>query len=195
HSTGFNLDADIVPTLKLRPRLYLVPVYMRSYQETQRMGQFLGQNTLVQRQMDQYTSIRLDWIATKIWHLRPRFGYNNEWIQQSNNENLWGGLFNYYRFFAGMGAEAVLPCGSVSIVYEYSTTHYPNYQSLTSDPRLTTTGITQNLGRDVLNFNAHETTLAYDTGASRQPWHENVKFTWVREDFTDQKIILQAPGA
>lgn len=194
HSQGVNLDAYLVPAIKVHPRLFLVPIYIRSVHQTQSVYSFLGEKTLVKIQADQTTLLRADWIVSSTWHIKPRFGYINEWLKQSNNESLLHGLFNYNRWLGGCSAEAVLGQHSFEWGYEYSLVRYPNYQSLASDPRLTTTGITQAVGRDVLNFDSHEASIAYDSGTSYRPWNWNGKVVWVHENFGDQKVITQGPG-
>ncbi len=194
HSSGANIDIYIVPAFRLHPRLYLVPVYIRTLHQTQTVRNYAGENTLVQIQADQMSLLRADWIVTPVWHIKPRVGYSNQWIKQSSNESLTSGLFNYNRLTGGVAAQAVLPQGSFELGYEYSLVRYPNYHALAADPRLTSTGVTQAVGKDVLDFNSHETSIAFDTGWTHPPWRWSAKQVWVREDFIDHHVISQRPG-
>jgi len=189
HSNGVNVDGSFVPVLGFSPAFYLIPIYLGSYHQTQSVYNFLGQNTLISEQMDQTGVLRSAWAMNANWRLKPRFGYTKEWIKQSTDESLENGLFNYTRAFGGISAERVLGNGSLEIGYDRGMVRYPNYQALIGDSRLTTTGINQNAGTDVLNFNTHETSLAYQFGAADKRWNIGTNFTWVREEFTDQKVI------
>src|SRR5579864_8755397 len=52
HSNGANIDGSFVPVIGINSRLYLIPIYVGSYHETQGIYNFLGQNTLITRQLD-----------------------------------------------------------------------------------------------------------------------------------------------
>jgi hypothetical protein len=188
HSDGGNFDGSFVPVLGLTPSFYLIPVYLGSFHHTQSVYNFLGENTLIDKQVDQTLVLRAAWAFTADWRFKPRVGYRREWIKQSTDETLSTGLFNYYRAFGGASVERVLGNGSIEFSYEYGPTRYPNYQALDSDPRFTSTGITQSAGTDVLNFNAHETSIIYQNGGNRR-LSLLANFTWVRENFVDQRII------
>src|SRR4029077_20665675 len=133
----------------INSRLYLIPIYLGSYHETQGIYNFLGQNTLITRQFDQTGVLRAAWAASSSWRIKPRAGYTKEWIQQSTDESLWNGLFNFRRATGGISAEKVLANGSFEVGYDYGSIQYPNYQALTGDSRLTSTGINQNAGTNV----------------------------------------------
>ncbi len=189
HSTGANVDWNFVPVIGLNSRLYLIPIYIGAYRETQSIYNFLGENTLIQRQLSQTGFLRMAWAMSSSWRLKPRVGHKTEWIKQSTDGSLSGGLFNYKRFNSGLSAERVLGNGALEFGYEYGSTRYPNYQALDADPRLTTTGITSSAGTDVLNFNSHEVSLSYQLGADDKRWALQNTFIWLRQDFVDQKVI------
>ncbi len=121
-------------------------------------------------------------------------GYKREWIQQSSDGSLAGGLFNYHRTFYGLSAERVLSNGLFEFGYEFGQTRYPNYQSLDADPRLTSTGITSGAGVDVLNFNTHELSLIHQWATADKEWSLNHRLTWLRENFQDQNVITADSG-
>lgn len=194
HSSGMNFDASIVPVITLQPKLHLIPIYIGSYHRTQSVYNFLGQNTLIQKQMDHTGVLRVAWSPSPYWRVKPRAGYKRQWIQQGTESSLASGLFNYGRSFSGVAVERVLPHGSVEMGYEYGQTRYPNYQALDADPRLTTTGITASAGSDVLDFNSHELTLAALAMTEDKHWGFNHTLTWLRENFLDQKVISQTAG-
>lgn len=191
HSNGFNLDASVVPVIGISPRLYLIPIYTGSYHETQSVYNFLGENTLIQKQFDQTAVLRLAWAASAAWRIKPRGGFTKEWIQQSTDEDLWGGLFNYTRGFGGVSAEHVMGHGSLEIGYEFGAVEYPKYHALVADSRLTSTGITSSAGSQVLDFHVHETSLQYQITADDKLWALTSRFTWMRENFLDQKVMTQ----
>jgi hypothetical protein len=193
-SSGVNVDAMVVPVIGINPRLYVIPIYLASYHETQSVYSFLGERTLINKQLDQTGVVRLAWSPSSAWRLKPRAGYKREWIQQNTDGSLSDGLFNYGRLFTGASAERVLANGSIEVGYEYGFTRFPNYQSLDADPRLTTTGITAGAGTKVLDFNSHETSLSYQTSTAdrRRSW--DVTLTWLRENFRDQKVITSTEG-
>ena len=189
HSNGVNIDSSLVPVLGFSPSIYLIPIYLGSYHQTQSVYNFLGQNTLIQEQMDQTGVLRSAWAMNANWRLKPRIGYTKEWIKQSTDESLQNGLFNYTRAVSGISAERVFGNGSLEIGYDRGMVRYPNYQSLLSDPRFTSTGITPLVGTNVLNFDSDESSLTYQISSSDKRWNLSNVFTWVRENFVDQNII------
>jgi hypothetical protein len=194
HSTGMNFDGSIVPVLGLTSDLYLIPIYLGSYHETQSVYNFLGQNTLIDKQLDQTGVLRMAWAANPRWRIKPRAGFTKEWIQQSTDESIWSGLFNYQRGFGGISAERIFGNGSVELGYEFGAVEYPHYQALISDPRLTSTGITSSAGSKVLDFNTHELSLQSLLTSADKRWLMNSNFSWVRENFKDQKVMTQNPS-
>ncbi len=160
HSTGVNADGSFVPTLKFNSHLTLFPIFFGSYHETQSVYQFLGENTLIQRQLDLQGVLRLDWAFRRSWHFIPRAGYKQEWTKQTRDDSLWNGLFKHNRVFGGASVRREFARGgALEGGVEYGLTVYPNYQSLSADPRLTSTGITSNSGRNVLNYRSIETSF------------------------------------
>jgi hypothetical protein len=194
HSTGANIDWNFVPVIGLTPKLFLIPIYIGSYKETQSVYNFLGENTLIQRQLSQTGFLRMAWAVESNWRIKPRVGYKKEWIKQSTDGSLSGGLFNYNRFNTGVSAERVIGNGAVEFGYEYGITRYPNYQALDADPRLTTTGITGSAGTNVLDFDTHEFSASYQLGSADKRWVLNHSLTWLRQNFVDQKVITTTEG-
>jgi hypothetical protein len=189
HSSGINVDGSIVPVIGINSRLYLIPIYIGSYHETQSVYNFLGQNILINRQLDQTGVLRAAWALNSSWRLKPRVGFTKEWIEQTTDESLSNGLFNFQRAFTGLSAERVFGNGSLEVGYEYGSIKYPHYQALDADPRLTTTGITSSVGTDVLDFHAHDASVIYDQSTSDKRWHLLSTFDWIRENFVDQKVL------
>jgi hypothetical protein len=144
--------------------------------------------------MDHTGVLRLSYAPSDAWRLKPRIGFKKEWVQQSTDGSLYGGLFNFARFFTGLSAERLLGGGSLELGYEFSQTRYPHYQALDADPRLTTTGITANAGTDVLDFNSHELSLTYQRISPNKRWGFNGQLIWLRQHFIDQKVITQDAG-
>jgi len=190
HSSGANVDWAVVPVVEVNSRLRIIPVVIGFYRETQSVYNFLGENTLILRQLDQNAILRLAWDITPHWRLKPRAGYRSSWVEQGTNEKLGTGLFNNTRTIAGASLERILPNGRFEFGYEYQPTKYPNYQALISDPRLTSTGITNQAGTHVLDYHGHDVALAYELGDVDQRWNLSLNFDWIRQGFTDQKTVL-----
>lgn len=191
HSTGADIDYSFVPVLGLNSKLHMIPIYLGTYKETQSVYNFLGENTLIQKQLEQTGVLRFAYAATSQYRLKPRAGYKRAWVKQSTDGSLAGGLFNYNRPFAGISAERVMANGSLELGYEYNRTRYPNYTALDADPRLTTTGITAGAGTDVLNFNSHEASLIRRRISADKRRSFSVYGAWLRQTFVDQKVISQ----
>jgi len=190
-SSGVNTEAYLVPVVTFSPRLHLIPIYMGSYRRVQSVYNFLGENTLIDKNMEHTGVLRLSWQASAAWRIKPRSGYKRAWVKQSSDDSLSGGLFNNGRMFGGASVERLLANGSFEIGYDYSMTRYPNYQAVDADPRLTTTGITSSAGTDVLDYNSHETSLQWNHAAADKRWDVSGNFTWLRQHFIDQKVISQ----
>src|SRR5258708_2847898 len=191
HSTGINADYNLVPAVQVNPNFLVIPIYFGSYHQTQIVYNFLGQNTLVTKQLDSQETLRLDWTFAPSWHLKPRAGYKQEWSKESTDENLWNSLLKYNRVFGGASVERQLGRGSIEFGFEYGITKYPNYQSLNANPLLTTTGITAVLGTDVLNYRSVETSVIYKRPLFHR-WFLDTTFSWIGEEFPDQKVLIQA---
>lgn len=194
HASGVNVDSSFVPVIGLTPRLYLIPIYLGTYHETQSVYNFLGETTLIQRQLDQSGTLRLDWAVSPVWRLKPRAGYKREWTKQSTDEGLGNGLFNYDRIFGGVSGQMASGGASLELGFEYNKTRFPNYQALSADPRLTSTGITANAGTDVLNYNSYQASLTPELKSGDKRWLLNGTFTWIRQNFVDQKVITTTTG-
>jgi hypothetical protein len=189
NSTGANVDLSIIPAIGLSPTLSLTPILIGSYHETQSPYNFQGQNVLIQRQVDHLEVLYLTWAVSPQWKLKPRAGYKQELVKQDIDDSLSSGLFNYNRSFAGASVERDFNHGSLEVAYEFSRDIYPNYQALTSDPRLAATGITSEAGTNVLNFNAYDTSLDYEFSPAGSTWHFSYNFHWIRQKFTDQNVV------
>jgi len=189
NSTGGNVDVSIIPAIGLSPTLSLTPILIGSYHETQSPYNFQGQNVLVQRQVDHLEVLYLTWAVSPQWKLKPRIGFKQELVKQDIDDSLSSGLFNYNRLFTGASVERDFNHSSLEIAYEFSRNTYPNYQALTSDPRLAATGITSEAGTNVLNFNAHDISLDYEYSLPDSTWHFGSIFHWIRQKFTDQNIV------
>lgn len=190
-STGANYDGVIAPVIGLTDRFYLIPIYTGSYKQVPSVYDFLGESTLIEKQLDHQVTLRSLWALDSIWRLKPRVGFKREYVKQSTDDTLQGGLFNYNRIYGGGAVEAVLPIGSFEVGYEYGLQGYPNYQASIDDPLLTGTGLTTGAGTDILDIHTHESTLNYEKYSPDKRWRWVANFSWLRENFLDQKVISQ----
>ena len=180
-SNGASIDGALLPAVTVNPHLAFFPIVFGSYQEVQSVYQFFGENVLIQRRLDLQGGLRGEWQFAENWFLKPRFGYKEEWAQQSQGESLWNGLFKYNRAFAGTSLQRKWGKQSLEVGFDYSATTFPNYHSLTSGPDAP--------GQNVLDFHSTEVSLIYDLSSQDQRFHWNSNLTWVEERFSDQKVV------
>src|SRR5258708_4063709 len=155
-STGGNYDATIAPVFGLTPTFYLIPIYLASFKQVPSIYDFLGESTLIERQLDHQALLRPLWAINSVWRIKPRLGFKREYVKQTTDDSLQTGLFNYTRFTGGLSAEAVLPIGSFELGYEYGRSKYPNYQATIDDPLLIGSGLTRGAGADIRNYNSND---------------------------------------
>ena len=190
-STGGNYDATIAPVIGLSDTFYLIPIYLGSYKQVPSVYDFLGESTIIDRQLDHQAVLRTLWAVNSVWRIKPRFGFKREYVKQNTDDSLQTGLFNYTRYTGGIAVEAVLPLGSIELAYDYGRTGYPNYQATIDDPLLIGTGLTTGVGTNILDIYTHESSINYDYTTKDKRWRWVANIDWLRENFIDQKIITQ----
>src|SRR5258708_272634 len=190
-STGGNYDATIAPVIGLTDTFYVIPIYLGSYKQVPSVYDFLGESTLIERQLDHQAVLRTLWGINSVWRIKRWLGFKREYVKQTTDDSLQTGLFNYTRFTGGLSAEAVLPIGSFELGYEYGRSKYPNYQATIDDPLLIGSGLSSGAGTDILNYNSHDSSINYDYTTKDKRWRWTANLDWLREDFIDQKVISQ----
>jgi hypothetical protein len=190
-STGANYDATVAPVLGLTPTFYLIPIYLASYKQVPSIYDFLGESTLIEKQLDHQASLRTLWLVNPTLRIKPRMTFKREYVKQNTDDSLQTGLFNFTSFTGGLAMETVLPIGSIEVGYDYGRTGYPNYQATIDDPLLVGTGLTSGTGTDILDIYTHESSINYDYATKDKRWHWTANIDWLRQNFIDQKIINQ----
>ena len=193
-STGGNYDATIAPVIGLTDRFYLIPIYLGSFKQVPSIYDFLGESTLIEKQLDHQAVLRTLWAIDSVWRIKPRFGFKREYVKQNTDDSLQTGLFNYTRYTGGLAVEAVTSLGSIELSYDYGRTGYPNYQATIDDPLLVGSGLTTGAGTNILDIYSHESAINYDYSTQDKRWHWTANFDWLRENFLDQKIVSQDLG-
>src|SRR5438552_17723629 len=60
-STGGNYDATIAPVIGLTDQFYLIPIYLGSFKQVPSIYDFLGESTLIEKQLDHQAVLRTLW--------------------------------------------------------------------------------------------------------------------------------------
>src|SRR5438132_8356495 len=192
-STGGNYEATVAPVIGLTDAFYLIPIYLGSYKQVPSIYDFLGESTIIDKQLDHQGILRTLWAINSVWRIKPRFGFKREYVKQNTDDNLQNGLFNYTRYTGGIAVEAVTSWGSIELGYDYGRTGYPNYQATIDDPLLVGSGLTTGAGTNILDIYSHDSSINYDYATKDKRWRWTANLDWLRENFSDHKIISQNP--
>src|SRR5258706_15130552 len=71
-ATGGNYDAVLAPVIGVTPSLYLIPIYYGSYKQVSSIYDFLGESTLIEKQLDHQAALRTIWMINSTWRIKPR---------------------------------------------------------------------------------------------------------------------------
>lgn len=155
-STSFSGNADLTftPAVKLDDDASLVPTIAAQYRRTREVRELVGGGFLTQESLSSLAGLRYVRKLDEAWSLKPGVAYRNELLNETEDEELGNGLFDYHKVSLTVEAERrgerwnLRPAVSAYGVRYY---HYHTLSSSESD-----LGAEINAGDRVLDFNAYD---------------------------------------
>ncbi|MHB2025853.1 MAG: hypothetical protein ACYCPQ_04345 [Elusimicrobiota bacterium] len=149
---SLSLDADglIAPAIKFNDNWSLLPSLSTVYNGTRQVIDIVGGGTLFQSQWDNQAELKAVYQPDgSNWRFKPYTSFKYEFLQQSSQEQLGQGLYDYYQWDVGADAEYVYRDPfSVRFGIDYYQVHFPNYTTLESQTATSFQG--QSLARELV---------------------------------------------
>lgn len=184
-----NASGLVAPAVRVSESWAVLPVLQSSYQGTKSVVDLVGAGTLFQEQMDHRASLRGIWSpGGGRWRLKPSTSYKRQYLKETADERWGRGLFDYWRFGAGLEGELVYrEPFAVRTGLDYHVTKFPNYISLESK----SPGLARELaGANVLDSRSITWTLAGDVPLrERLVFDGSLQLEWRR--FPHQRLVSE----
>lgn len=196
-SPAGNVDIFFSPVINFSPNTALLPIYAGTYSGTKDVRELVGGGTLTRELQDHSLSLKFIEKFDGGWKLKLRAGYKIEYLKETKDETWGKGLFDYEKIIGGFEFEKPGRRWVSRIGGDCYTMHYPNYQSLISQPEFessidttTYTEISSQAGTDVLDFTALAGfyNLSYAFAGNVQG---TLQYDFIRKYFKDEKIVTQ----
>jgi len=149
-SLSTDINGLVAPAVKLNDNWSVLPSLMTSYNGTRQVVDLVGGGTFFQSQWDNEAAVKVIYTPTDSnWRIKPYSDFKYEFLQQSTQEQLGQGLYDYYQWDAGVSAEYVYKDPfSIRFGVDYYDVHFPNYTSLESQAATEFQG--QSLARELV---------------------------------------------
>ena len=173
-SLSGNLSGVVAPAVKFDERWSLLPALNSNFQGTQQVLDVVGAGTLFQAQWDNRVGVKAVYTpADSPWRLKPSFSVKYQLLQQTKDEKLGSGLFDYYKWNTGLDVEYVYrEPFSVRFGLDFFETHFPNYTSLESQAATSFQG--QSLARELVGDHVLDTRSLLFMSAVEGPLSERL---------------------
>ena len=150
NSLSGNFTGVVAPAMKFNDNWALLPSVNSSYQGTEQVLDVVGAGTLFQSQWDNRLGARAVYTPTDSpWRIKPSASVKYEFLQQTKDESLGAGLYDYMKYDAGVDFEYVYKDPfSVHFGLDAYLVHFPNYTSLESQVATSFQG--QSLARELV---------------------------------------------
>ena len=122
------------PAVKINDQWSLLPSLSSDYIGTRQVLQIVGGGTLFRSEWDNDAQLKALYVPQgSAWKLKPFFSFKYDMLQETNDEPLGRGLYDYNQWDLGLDAEYVyLDPFAVRLGFDYYQVHFPNYTSLQS---------------------------------------------------------------
>lgn len=181
NSLSGNASGVVAPAMKIDENWSVLPSFNSSYQGTEQVLDIVGAGTLFQHQWDNRLGAKAIYTPDDSpWRFKPSVSGKYEFLQQTKDEQLGKGLYDYETFDAGMDTEYVYhEPFALRFGLDYYQNHFPNYTSLESQAATSFQG--QSLARELVG------NYVLDT--------QNVLLTFGGEGPLSERYILQGTGS
>ena len=181
NSLSGDFSGVVAPAMKFNENWALLPSLNSSYQGTEQVLDVVGAGTLFQSQWDNRVGARGVYTPTdSAWRIKPSASFKYEMLQQTKDESLGKGLYDYQKYDAGLDVEYVYRDPfSVRFGLDAYLVHFPNYTSLESQAATSFQG--QSLARELVGDHTLDT--------------QNILFTAGMEGPLAERLILEGSAA
>lgn len=188
-----NADIFFSPVINFTGDTALLPIYQGLYSGTKDVRELVGGGTMTREVLDNSLTLKLTHKFSDTFKGKIKAGYKIEYLQETKDEDLGDGLFDYNRVMAGIETEKKYENLNLRAGYDFYTMSYPNYSSLVSQSAgiidaQTFTEISNNAGEDVLDYSTHE--LFVETLHSfNETTTGKISYDIAYKNFKDQTIV------
>jgi hypothetical protein len=188
---SFMVNTDLLP------QLWFIPTVTLNYASTAQPLNIDDERFLFSQWLDAYISYGVNYeINPGAWELRLRGFYRKDFSQQTQDEVVGKGLYDYADkgfYFENINIFDIGDMGNeIAAGFKYTDRRFPNYSTLISDPDV------QELIGNNSNPNTYtkeKDSLSYNIYASdnikwgSSNWFTNFEFSYEYTPYTEQKII------
>ena len=192
-SLSANASGVVAPAMKFNENWSLLPSLVSAYTGTRQVVDLVGSGTLFQSQWDNQLTVKgLYTPDSGAWRVKPFWAYKYELLQETADEPLGRGLYDYSQWDAGVDAEYVYHDPfAVRFGADYYQNHFPNYRSLESQAANQFQG--QDLARELVGdyvLDTHNILLSASADASLPHGLVLEGFTsFLYEQFPNQHVV------
>lgn len=173
-SLSGNVSAVVAPAVKMNENWAILPSFHSAFQGTQQVLDVVGAGSLFQSQWDNRLGVKGIYTPTdSSWRFKPSLNVKYQFLQQTKDEKLGSGLFDYYKADLGLDVEYVYkePFGIRAGLNVFET-RFPNYTSLESQAATNFQG--QSLARELVGDHILDTRSMLATLGVEGPIHERL---------------------
>jgi len=145
-----NVAGLIAPAMKINESWALLPSLSSSYRGTKQVVDLVGSGSIVQEEMKHRVGVKAIYAdPLSKWRIKPMVSFSYELLKETKDETWSSGLFDYYKWNAGIELEYVYyEPFSIRYGLDFYEARYPNYTSLESQAALNFEG--QDLARELV---------------------------------------------
>ena len=192
-SLSANASGVVAPAMKFNENWSLLPSLVSNYTGTRQVVDLVGSGTLFHSLWDNQLTVKgLYTPDSGPWRFKPFVAYKYELLQETADEQLGHGLYDYSQWDAGLDVEYVYHDPfAVRFGADYYQSHFPNYTSLESQAATQFQG--QGLARELVGdfvLDTHNILLSASMDASMP--HGIVLEGWTSvlyEQFPNQHVV------
>ncbi len=145
-----NVNLNLVPSVKFNDDIAVIPSYTFEYRVIKEAQELADGNILFQKGLGNNLYIKPVITISGDTKLSFKVGYLAQELQESSDESLSNGIFNYNKTTVGVDYGNK----TYNVGYNLYTVNFPNYTNLIDTT--TASQITGNPGNYILDFTAHE---------------------------------------
>lgn len=198
NSSSLNMNAELFlsPVITIDEENAIYPVYSGYLKGVEDLKKLAGGDVLVRKRMGHNVSFK--YVRSKDFnHLKARFSYSLDFINETKDEKWGKGLFDYRTISLGVEFEQERPESTYLESVDFYDVRYPNYSSLISKyssviDTTTYTELSKNAGKDVLNSRNIRLGFKYTHFPKELSVSYSLALTY--RDFYDQAVVKSDGG-
>jgi hypothetical protein len=192
---GFDagLAGSFMINTDLLPQLWFIPTLTANYSSTAQPLSVDDQRFLFSRWLDIYLSGGFNYQIDEKWELRIRALIRGDFAQQTADETLANGLYNYIDrgfYFENSNTFGTDTIAEITAGFKYLDKRFPNYQSLASQVDPDTIGGTLNAKakneKDNLTYSVY---VSCDMQLGNSGWFPSFIFSYDYMPYLEQRIV------